>query len=991
MNNQITSFCLPLVNLHLLFFLLINVIYFPLTSHGCHEQDRRALLDFKYSLEDPANRLSSWQDNYQHQNCCNWQGIGCSYDSYRVISIKLRNTARENYIREYDYHEAHYYFNPPETSLRGNFSPSLFNTMTHLEYIDLAYNYFQEAQVPHEQFILTKLSHIDLSHTYYGSSVSTQFNNLSSLHHLDLSGNDIKLSRLKWVRGLVNLQVLKLSGNDLSKGAKHFTKHVSYLSNLRDLNLSYCDIQSLDFLTHEFYNLSHLSSLDLHFNLQLESQIPIQLANLTSLSYLDLSQCDLKGSVPYIPQLEQLDVSVNYDLHPDLTRMFDQHQWPKLQRLDMSRTEVNATIPSSISTNAPMLVSLSAGGFPGQGSLPSAIYNLAQLESLDLYNKNITSYLQSSISNLKFLNKLDLSYSNIQGSIPNSICEMFSLRELDLSWNNLTGIIPSCLTNLKNLSVFRVDGNSIEGSVPLINFINELTVVIDQQFHLYSKFRLQYLNLQSCNLEGLFPTFICKLSNLRYLDISHNHLTGAVLPSCFSKLKIFRTFNLSNNKLSGLLPLPPIAEFWITYFDVSNNKFSGEISTETGKRLSSFDSINLAGNKLSGSIPLSICSKDSESNLAYIDFSNNNLSGVIPTTIGCCSDLRSLSLGTNNLTGKVPNELQQLKSLSSLQLNDNNLHGIPLKIVSKLQNLHVLNLANNHFEGSIPTVFRSVSNLSILCLRSNEFSGSIPREISLFDELQILDLSGNNLTGLIPRKIGNLMMLRSRPNSTVLLDTGSTIDVQLRMVIKGIVIQFEKLYAYSSGIDLSCNLLEGTIPQQIGLLKGLSTLNLSHNRFSGFIPQSIGYMSGLESLDLSFNKLSGIIPHSIALMDSLEKLNLSYNNLSGMIPREPHFDTLSGDGSAYSNNSLLCGFYTNHTCEGDQRSNAAGSNPLNESYEDDNEDAKEKLLLYAIVALGYAVGFWGLFLVMLLKKQKWWFGYWRLVDAVAMRVANRLL
>ncbi|KAI3958223.1 hypothetical protein MKW92_030149 [Papaver armeniacum] len=144
-------------------------------------------------------------------------------------------------------------------------------------------------------------------------------------------------------------------------------------------------------------------------------------------------------------------------------------------------------------------------------------------------------------------------------------------------------------------------------------------------------------------------------------------------------------------------------------------------------------------------------------------------------------------------------------------------------------------------------------------------------------------------------------------------------------------------------------------------------------------------MNGLESLDLSFNRLSGHIPYSLASMSSLGRLNLSYNNLSGTIPREPHFDTLSGDGSAYLNNSLLCGFNTNNTCGADRRTEATDENSPNE---DDKEDAKDKLLLYAIVALGFAAGFWGLFFVLLLKKQKWWFPYWRLVDVVAVGVAN---
>ncbi|KAI3967964.1 hypothetical protein MKW92_044006 [Papaver armeniacum] len=824
-NTQLISLCHLFIRLHIWLSFVISI---PLTSQGCQEQDRRALLDFKSSLEDPANRLSSWKDSYQHQNCCNWQGIRCSYDSFRVISIQLRNTDLESYLKE--------------SSSSGK----------------------SDLEKPN-----------------------------SALH---------ELSSTKWMRSLGNLQVLRLSGIDLyetTSSRYKFAEHISYLSNLRDLDLSNCNIASAIFPINGFHNLSRLSSLKLSQNSGISLNLPVQLGNLTSLSTLDLSNCGLEGSViPYFPQLKELDLSWNSNFHPDLVRFF-QHQWPKLQRISLSFTNISGSIPSYIS-NAPLLVSLEAGYCSIRGSLPSSIYNLSRLQTLELAGNNIT-------------------------------------------------VLPSC------------------------------------------------------NLRGLFPTFICELSNLRRLNLSHNHLTG-VIPSCVSKLKNLYIFDVSNNKLSGHLPPLPFPPFdnsgsssggfsvhVLSTFDLSNNKLSGELSKENGKRLSSFSTINLAGNEFSGLIPFFICSKDSESNPTFMDFSNNNLSGIIPTSVGYCTYLNSLNLGGNNLTGNVPSELQQLKSLSYLQLNDNNLDGSPLNFISMLQKLQVLNLANNHFGGRIPTVFGSLGDLTILSLRSNNFNGSIPEEVIHLKNLQILDLSENNLTGFLPRKIGNLMMLRSKPNDAYSLDQFlgySVVSVQLQMVIKGIVMQFEKLYTYSSGVDLSCNALEGNIPYEIGLLQGLSTLNLSHNHFSGIIPKSVGNMSGLESLALSFNKLSGNIPQSLVSVRYLGYLNLSYNNLSGRIPREAHFDTLSGDGLAYLNNSLLCGFYTNHTCEGDRKSNVTDSNPPNESYQDDKEDAKEKLLLYAIVAQGFGVGFWGLFLVLLLKKEKWWFGYWRLVDVVALRVAN---
>ncbi|OVA14261.1 Leucine-rich repeat [Macleaya cordata] len=324
-----------------------------------------------------------------------------------------------------------------------------------------------------------------------------------------------------------------------------------------------------------------------------------------------------------------------------------------------------------------------------------------------------------------------------------------------------------------------------------------------------------------------------------------------------------------------------------------------------------------------------------------------------------------------------------------LQLNDNALNGSFPNCIKQLQYLEVLNLGNNNFGGSIPTFIGSLDHLQILSLRSNTFNGSIPEEINYLQKLHILDFSRNNFSGPIPRNIGNLERLKSRPNDTFALGTDYAIfDLQLQMVIKGIMTHFERLYNYNSGIDLSYNILEGNIPEGMGLLKGLVMLSLSHNRFSGKIPASVGYMTDLESLDLSFNRLSGEIPQSLTSMDFLTYLNLSYNSLSGRIPRGLHFETLSVDGSAYIGNPLLCGVPTKNCCKGDPCSSTEDPTSIPKDDEDDQEDAREKWLFYGVVASGFIVGFWGLFFVLLLRKEKWWFGYWRVVDAIAARIVG---
>ncbi|XP_026420550.1 probable leucine-rich repeat receptor-like protein kinase At1g35710 [Papaver somniferum] len=829
---------------------------FPLASHGCHQEERRALLGIKSSLEDPTNRLYSWQQGNKYQNCCDWLGIQCSGDSLHVISINLRNTEYEIYYNEYIYRVNLNDFNP------------------------------------------------------------------QTLHY--------KLSSTKWLTGLVNFEVLRLSRINLHEATSsenNFLEHISFLSDLKVLDLSYCNISGPVFPIQEYTNFSRLSSLNMSFNPELNSSFPEHLAKMTSLSSLYLTRCNLHGSVPYMPQLEELDVGNNTALHVDLAQMFER-KWPKLKSLRISTTKVTGQFFDLIS-NVPMLEFLKASG------------------------------------------------CSIQGSIPKSICKLSSLREIFLQRNNFTGTMPSCITMLRYLDRLDISKNFIRGDVSLSSLFtklnlsylkmgpNKLTVSIHQDLHLYPKLKLKVLGLASCNLKGLFPDFICNLTDLENLQLSGNNLTGTI-PSCMNKLKNLMSLDFSSNNFHGPLPLPCKNA---KLYNLANNKLNGEISMEVGERLSTVSLVWLSGNELKGSIPFSVCSKEpGESNIQYLDLSNNNLSGIIPTSVGYCHSLIYLNLGINNLTGNVPKELEQAKKLQILQLNDNNFDGDPLNFIGELHELVVLDLGNNNFGGSISSLAGSLGNLQILSLRTNNFNESIPKEILDLQQLHVLDLSRNNLTGIIPNGIGNL---------------------QLQMTTKGIITQYENLYTYNSGIDLSSNKLEGEIPEEIGRLKGLSMLNLSHNHLSGNIPLSVGSMNGLESLDLSFNKLSGPIPVSLASMDFLGYLNLSYNNLSGTIPRGPHFDTLSGDGSAYVNNSFLCGYLTKSIC-GDDSDNGSTNYP-SEVNRDEEDESKDKWYLFGVVVLGFIVGFWGLFFGLVLKKEKWWCPYWKFVDSIAVRTIQVFL
>lgn len=81
-----------------------------------------------------------------------------------------------------------------------------------------------------------------------------------------------------------------------------------------------------------------------------------------------------------------------------------------------------------------------------EGEIPQNLYNLTNLEFLDLHQNQLNGSIPSNLGNLSRLQYLDLSHNSLSGSIPSSLGNLKNLTHFNLSSNNLSGVIPPIAT-----------------------------------------------------------------------------------------------------------------------------------------------------------------------------------------------------------------------------------------------------------------------------------------------------------------------------------------------------------------------------------------------------------------------------------------------------------------------------------------------------------------------------------------------------------------
>ncbi|KAF0933736.1 hypothetical protein E2562_019212 [Oryza meyeriana var. granulata] len=903
----------------------------------CVPSERAALLAIKRGFSsDPDGRLASWgAGGGGIPDCCRWDGVVCDNATGHVTELRLHNARADD----------------GSTGLDGEISPSLLD-LPRLAYLDLSQNSIgggggdNLAASPLPRFLgsLSDLRYLNLSSTGLAGEIPPQLGNLSRLQYLDLSSNSGGLysGDISWLVGLSSLEYLDMSVVNLNASVG-WSGVVNKLPSLRVLALSNCGLTA-----------------------PAPSPAPAR-ANLTRLQKLDLSTNVINTS------------TVNswfWDV-------------PTLRYLDLSGNALSIPFPDALG-NMTNLQVLNLQGNDMVGMIPATLQRLCSLQVVDLTVNSINGDMAEFMRRLprcafKNLQVLQLSAVNMSGHLPKWIGEMSELTILDLSVNKLAGEIPEGIGKLSNLTRLFLQNNFLNGSLSEEHFadlvslewidlsLNSLIMEIKPSWKPPCK--LVYAYFPDVQMGPLFPAWIKHQPSIKYLDISNAGIVDE-LPTWFWRSYSDAVYlNISVNQISGMLP--PSLKFMRSALAIylGSNNLTGSVPLLPEKLLV----LDLSRNSLSGPFPQEFGAPE----LVELDVSSNKISGIVPTTLCQFPNLLHLDLSNNNLTGRLP-KCRNISSdglgLTTLILYRNNFSGEFPEFLKHCRSMTFLDLAQNMFSGILPEwIGRKLPSLTHLRLKSNRFSGSIPTQLTQLPDLQFLDLADNRISGSIPPSLANMTGMTQEHLPLVLnpltgygASGNDRIVDSLPMVTKGQDRSYTSGVIYMVSLDLSDNVLDGGIPEELSSLTGLVNLNLSMNHLTGTIPQKIGALQKLESLDLSINALSGGIPSSLSDLTSLSHLNLSYNNLSGRIPSGNQLQALANPAYIYIGNAGLCGPPLSKNCSSENsRTSQLDLHEL--------KGLSDAMSLYFGLALGFVVGLWMVFFCLLFVKT-WRIAYFQAVE-----------
>ncbi|KAG8374369.1 hypothetical protein BUALT_Bualt11G0124700 [Buddleja alternifolia] len=561
----------------------------------------------------------------------------------------------------------------------GKIPPSLFNTTSKLQTLNLQFNQFTAGSMPYGIFKMSSIRDIDLRGCSLSSTLPSDLcNNTPKLKTLYLSRNQLYGKIPPYIYKCRDLEELRLSNNHFDG---NIPSEIGSLVNLKILYLGNNNFEGV--IPRELGNLTSLISLNLPRN-KLSGGIPKQFGNLTSLNSLVLYENKLTGELPQelsnLAHLEQFYVVINALSGSIPSFIFN---ISTLKIMGLQSNQFSGSLPSTIGMGLSLLnlEELQLGDNRLMGVIPNYITNASKLTHLGMYQNSFSGPVPN-FGNLRLLKRLRFWQNNLTGDLRflSSLTHCRYLQILQISRNQLNGVLPASIGNLSTfLKDFRAVECKITGAIPpeignmssllmLQLGSNQLTGFIPTSLGKLKQ--LQGIHLYDNRLQGYILPDLCQLSNLVEFNLQGNMLTGAI-PECFGELKTLRDVYLGSNNLNSTIP----SNFWnlvdLLHIDLSSNNLSGQLSLNIGS-LNVIISLNLSLNQFSGDIPSTI---GSSKTIEFLSLAHNKFESSIPKSLGNIINLVSLDLSNNHLSGEIPKSLEGLRYLQYFNVSYNKLEG----------------------------------------------------------------------------------------------------------------------------------------------------------------------------------------------------------------------------------------------------------------------------------------------------------------------------
>ncbi|XP_054809691.1 receptor protein kinase TMK1-like [Prosopis cineraria] len=388
--------------------------------------------------------------------------------------------------------------------------------------------------------------------------------------------------------------------------------------------------------------------------------------------------------------------------------------------------------------------------------------------SLQWSDPDVCKWSHVQCNSAKRVAAIQIGNLNLQGSLPKELSRLTELQRFECQSNSLSGAFPSLASSLQHLYI---SDNGFTSMPP--DFFKGMSMLEEVRIDhnpfppwqvpdvLKDCVALQTFSAQNVSFVGEIPDIFGKdgpFPGLTKLILCFNQLEGG-LPSSFSGSSIELLWvngQKSSSKLNGTLAvfqnLTSLKQIWI-----HGNSFTGPIPD-----LSHHDElwdVSLRDNQLTGVVPSSLMTLAS---LQVVNLTNNYLQGPMPAFK---SGVRADIEGINQFCTTKPG--QPCSSLVNALLSVAEPLGYPLKfaqnwkgndpcagnwigIVCTGGNITVVNFQNMGLSGTISPSLSSLTSVKKLLLANNNLTGTIPRELTSMPVLQELDVSNNHMYGKVP-------------------------------------------------------------------------------------------------------------------------------------------------------------------------------------------------------------------------------------------------